>query len=224
MQKNFKHVPLAVNLSNIPTVNENGSRFYLCEDNKYPSVTTVTGWKKQEFFREWRKNNPKESKRVLARGNLLHELIEDYLNNKDINLLSTPPTVANLFMQLKPELDKIDNIHALEVPLWSNTLQLAGRVDCVAEYKGELSIIDFKGSTRIKRKQDIDNYFTQATAYAIMWHERTGTPIHKFNILISTEESCTSQVFGGNPVDYVKKLYEDIKYYQQENKIILLDI
>jgi len=223
MQKKFEHVSLSAELPDIPTTSENGSRYYLYEGNKYPSVTTVTGWKKREFFKEWRKNNPKESKRVLTRGNLLHELIEDYLNNKDIDLLTTPPTTASLFMQLKPELDKIDNIYALEVPLWSSTLQLAGRVDCVAEYNGELSIIDFKGSTRIKRREHIENYFTQATAYAIMWHERTGTPIHKFNILISTEESCISQVFSGNPIDYVPRLYEDIKYYQQENEKILLD-
>ena len=223
MQKQFNHVGLEADLPDIPTVNENGSRYYLCEDDKYPSVTTVTGWKKRQFFMEWRKKNQKESRRVLNRGNLLHQLIEDYLNNKDINLLSTTPVVATLFAQLKPELDKIDNILALEVPLWSSTLGLAGRVDCVAEYNGELCIIDFKGSTRIKRKQDIDNYFTQATAYAIMWHERTGKPIHKFNILMATEDSCVPQVFSGKPVDYVQTLYETIKSYKNENEKVLLD-
>jgi genome maintenance exonuclease 1 len=223
MQKQFRHVDLKVNLSDIPTVNENGSRYYLCEGERYPSVTTVTGWKKRQFFAEWRVKNPRESKRVLSRGNMLHETIEDYLNNKDINLLSTTPTVATLFAQLKPELDKIDNILALEVPLWSSTLGLAGRVDCVAEYNGELCIIDFKGSTRMKRTEDIDNYFTQATAYAIMWHERTGQPIHKFNILMSTEASCTPQVFSGNPIDYVKNLHEAIKFYKRDTQKILLN-
>ena len=223
MQKKFNHVGLEANLPDIPTVNENGSRYYLCEDDKYPSVTTVTGWKKRQFFAEWRKKNPKQSRRVLTRGNLLHETIEEYLNNKDINILSTTPTVATLFAQLKPELDKIDNIHALEVPLWSSTLGLAGRVDCVAEYNGELSIIDFKGSTRLKRREDIENYFTQATAYAIMWHERTGSPIHKFNILMATEDSCTPQVFSGKPIDYVSNLYNAIKYYKKDMQKVLLN-
>tara|TARA_R110000824_G_scaffold126889_2_gene286636 strand:+ start:80 stop:754 length:675 start_codon:yes stop_codon:yes gene_type:complete len=221
MQKRFNHVRLPIEFSDIPTTNKNGARFYLCEGEHFPSVTTVTGWKKRKFFAEWRRNNPKESKRVLNRGNLLHETIEDYLNNKEINLLSTTPTVASLFVQLKPELDKINNIHALEVPLWSSTLGLAGRVDCVAEYNGELCIIDFKGSTRVKRTEDIENYFTQATAYAIMWHERTGNPIHKFNILMSTEDSCKPQVFSGRPVDYVQNLYESIKYYKKETEKIL---
>jgi len=223
MQKQFNHVKLPFEFEDISTTNENGQRFYLCEEDKYPSVTTVTGWKKRQFFMEWRKNNPRESRRVLNRGNLLHTTIEDYLNNKNIDLLSATPVAATLFAQLKPELDKIDNILALEVPLWSSTLGLAGRVDCVAEYNGELSIIDFKGSTRMKRKEDIDNYFMQATAYAIMWHERTGKPIHKFNILISTEASCTPQVFSGKPVDYVKELYESIKYYRKDTQEILLN-
>jgi len=223
MQKKFNHVPLSIELPDILTTNEDGARYYLREENRYPSVTTVTGWEKRQFFARWRKNNPKESKRVLSRGNSLHKLIEDYLNNKDINLLSNTPVVAELFTQLKPELDKINNIHALEVPLWSDTLGLAGRVDCVAEYNGELSIIDFKGSTRIKRTKDIENYFTQATAYAIMWHERTGQPIHKFNILMSTEASCTPQVFSGNPIDYVKDLHEAIKYYRKDTQEMLLN-
>jgi genome maintenance exonuclease 1 len=221
MQKRFNHIKLPIEFFDIPTTNKNGARFYLCEGEHFPSVTTVTGWKKRQFFAEWRQNNPKESKRVLNRGNLLHETIEDYLNNKEIDLLSTTPTVASLFVQLKPELDKINNVHALEVPLWSSTLGLAGRVDCVAEYNGELCIIDFKGSTRVKRTEDIENYFTQATAYAIMWHERTGNPIHKFNILMATEDSCKPQVFSGRPVDYVQNLYESIKYYKKETEKIL---
>ena len=223
MQKQFKHVKLPFEFEDISTTNENGQRFYLYEDERYPSVTTVTGWKKRQFFAKWRKNNPRESKRVLNRGNLLHTTIEDYLNNKNIDLLSATPVVATLFAQLKPELDKIDNILALEAPLWSSTLGLAGRIDCIAEYNGELSIIDFKGSTRMKRIDDIDNYFTQATAYAIMWHERTGQPIHKFNILMSTEASCTPQVFSGNPIDYVKDLHEAIKYYRKDTQEMLLN-
>ena len=217
MQKQFNHIKQPVLFESLPTTYVNGARFYLHGGDKYPSVTTVTGWKKRQFFAEWRQKNPKESKRVLSRGNLLHQTIEDYLNNKEIYLLTTTPTVAELFIQLKPELDKIDNIHALEVPLWSETLGLAGQVDCVAEYNGELCVIDFKGSTRMKRDEDIENYFTQATAYSIMWHERTGTPIHKFNILMATEASPIPQVFSGRPIDYVQNLYESIKYYRKEN-------
>lgn len=223
MQKAFTHTK-DVQIEELEVTYQSGSRFYQSPNGeKYPSVTTVTGWEKNEFFAKWRAENPKESKRVLNRGNFLHDLIERYLNNEDINLLSESPTVASLFVQMKDTLENIDNIHALEVPLWSATLGLAGRVDCVAEYNGELSIIDFKGSTRQKRKSDIGNYMLQATAYAIMWHEMTGKPIHKFNILMATEDSCTPQVFGGNPVDYVQKLYGAIKYYKKETSKVLIN-
>jgi genome maintenance exonuclease 1 len=206
----------------IPVISDStGKRFYQTpEGQKYPSVTTVTGWEKQNFFKEWRKKNPKESKRVLSRGNELHELIERYLNNENLDLLTQSPVVSSLFVQMKESLDKIDNIHALEVPLWSDTLKLAGRVDCVAEYEGTLSIIDFKGSNRQKRLNDIENYMLQGTAYSIMWHERTGTPIQEFHIIVSAENGFPCKVFTGNPINYVPRLYEVIQKYNIQNNYI----
>jgi len=221
MQKVFEHNEAGIDFLDIPaTTNANGTRHYETPSGTYPSVTTVVGWEKSQFFKEWRKKNPKESRRVLNRGNILHETIEDYLNNKSINLMSKPPVVASLFMQMKSKLDEIGNIHALEVPLWSKTLGLAGRVDCVAEYNGELSIIDFKGSTREKYEADIQNYFLQGTAYALMWQERTGTEIKKFNIIISNEDGMPCQVFTGNTIDYVKPLHDTIQKYHEHNKTL----
>jgi len=217
MQKVFEHYQPEVTFQDIPATTNasSGTRYYETPSGRYPSVTTVVGWEKSQFFKEWRKKNPKESRRVLNRGNMLHETIEDYLNNKDIDLMSLPPVVSSLFTQMKTELDRIDKVHALEVPLWSKTLGLAGRVDCVAEYNGELSIIDFKGSTREKYEEDIQNYFLQGTAYALMWQERTGKKIDKFNIIISNEEGKPCQVFSGNTIDYVEPLYKTIQKYHE---------
>jgi len=221
MQKVFEHNEAGIDFLDIPaTTNSNGTRYYETPSGAYPSVTTVVGWEKSQFFKEWRKKNPKESRRVLNRGNILHETIEDYLNNKKINLMSKPPTVAGLFMQMKSQLDEIGNIHALEVPLWSDTLGLAGRVDCVAEYNGELSIIDFKGSTREKYEAGIQNYFLQGTAYALMWQERTGTAIKKFHIIISNEDGKPCQVFTGDTMKYVKPLFDTIQKYHEHNKTL----
>ena len=216
--KRFKHVQLTEVFDDLSTSNQNGSRYYETPEGVYPSVTTVTGWEKKKFFAEWRAKNPGESRRVLNRGNELHSLVEYYINN-EFNVKEDKGRVAlpilDLFLQLQPELDNIDNVYAQEVPLWSKTLELAGRVDCVGEYKGKLSIIDFKGSTKIKRKEDIENYFTQATAYAIMWQEMTGTSIDNIVIMIATEEGG-SQVFEANPINYVKPLLKAIRGYQVE--------
>ncbi len=215
--KKFNHV-ITEQFTDLRTTNQNGGRYYETPEGAYPSVTTVTGWEKKKFFAEWRAKNPAESRRVLNRGNELHSLVEDYINN-EFNVKEDKGRVAlpilDLFLQLQPELDNIDNVYAQEVPLWSKTLELAGRVDCVGEYKGKLSIIDFKGSTKIKRKEDIENYFTQSTAYAIMWQEMTGISIDNIVIMIATEEGG-SQVFEANPINYVKPLLKAIRGYQVE--------
>lgn len=215
--KIFKHNFIDLDIKLIE-VEKNGKRFYSTPEGIYPSVTTVVGFEKQQFFAEWRKNNPEESKRVTGRGTKLHSLIETYLKNEPIDFDNLNSNIKFLFNILKPELNKIDNIIAIETPLWSKTLGLAGRTDCIAEYDGKLSIIDFKASSKEKRKKDIDNYFTQATAYSLMFQERTGKIIDNFAILIACEDGM-SQVFQGRPINYVKNLKNIIKKYRGENGI-----
>ena len=211
---NFNHVISNVNVS-LERVEENGQRYHKTPDGIFPSVTTVTGWEKKNFFAKWRKNNPEESIRVCSRGNKLHSIIENYLNNnEDVKENSNE---VDLFRSMKPHIDKINNIRALESPLYSKILGLAGRVDCIAEYNKELCVIDFKGSTRIKNKDDIENYFLQAAAYALMWQERTGEKCKKICIIIGTEKGIT-QVFVENTIDYVKKLQKVIATYRKYNE------
>jgi len=217
LYKKFIHLPNVLSESLIET-SKNGKRFYTTPDGDFPSVTTVVGWGKQAFFAKWREKNPEESKRVIIRGTKFHSIIETYLNNEDLKYDELMPNYKSLFSMLKPELDKIDNIIALESPLWSKTIGLAGRTDCIAEYDGKLSIIDFKASTKEKRAQDIDNYFAQACAYALMYQERTGTIIDNFAILISCEDGI-KQVFQGNPLNYVKSLKSLITKYRAANVI-----
>ena len=214
-QKIFSHDLVDVNFDISSTETPNG-RFYVTEQGTFPSVTTITSWEKQEFFKIWRKQNPEESKRVTARGNRLHSLIECYLKNEDLSKKEIMPNDLDLFVQLKEQIDKIDNIKALETPLFGKEVGLAGRVDCIAEFNGVLSIIDFKGSTRQKRKEDIDNYMMQATAYALLWKEITGQTIDNFVILISCEDGAV-QVFQDNPRNYIYSLFTAIKKYKENN-------
>lgn len=215
--KIFKHNPVNLQVE-LKEVQQNNKRFYQTPEGIFPSVTTVVGFEKQQFFAEWRKKNPEESKRVTGRGTEFHSLIEKYLNNETIDYDNLNSNIKFLFSQLKPELDKLDNIIALETPLWSKILGLAGRTDCIAEYDGKLSIIDFKASSKEKRERDIDNYFMQATAYALMFQERTGMIIDNFAILISCEDGM-KQVFEGNPMKYVKDLKKAIVKYRDQNGI-----
>lgn len=197
---------------------EQGERvdgFYQTPDGKFPSVTTVVGWKKNQFFAEWRKNNPKEAIRTRNRGTKLHSLIEKYVLNEAEFLNNQDPYTLDLFCQLQTQIDKIDNVRAIEGFLWSKPLRLAGRVDCIAEYDCVLSVIDFKGSTKPKRKDDIHNYFLQATAYAEMWHERTGEKINQIVILITCDDG-TVQTFIEDTKSYKKDLAVAIKEWRDE--------
>jgi genome maintenance exonuclease 1 len=210
--KIFKH-----NLINLPSeikeIEKDGTRFYSTPGGDFPSVTTVVGFEKKQFFAEWRKKNPDESKRVTTRGTKFHSIIETYIKNEPLDLEEMHPNYKALFNLIKPELDKIDNIVAIESPLWSKTLGLAGRTDCIAEYDGKMSIIDFKASSKEKRKQDIDNYFTQACAYALMFQERTGIVVDNFAIIIACEDGLR-QVFQDKPIKYAKELKKVITRYK----------
>ncbi len=192
--KTFTHKPIDISWK-LEEVTHNGSRFYKTPDGIFPSVTTVVGWEKQKFFSEWRSKNPEESKRVTSRGTKFHKLLETYLNNENLDYENMHSMQKSLFSLIKPE-----------------------RVDCIAEYDGKLSIIDFKASTKEKREEDIDNYFAQATAYALMFQERTGIRIDNFAILIACEDGLR-QVFSGQPLKYVRHLSNLIKRYKEAHDV-----
>ena len=217
----FKHL----NIHNFPNLKakttEKGRRYFV-EGNAYPSVTTVIGEKKKKSIMEWRRKVGEEeanaiSKRATTRGNKCHKLAEDYLSNKPLDKYRDDVLSLGLFHQIRPYIDKINNIHALEESLYSHTLKLAGRVDCIAEYDNELAIIDFKTSTKFKREEWVQDYFSQETAYAIMFQELTGVKVKQLVTIIAVETG-TPQVFVKKDIlTYVPKLKDYIDYYKDQH-------
>lgn len=181
----------------IPTIKRvdspNGRVYETPTGMKYPSVTSVLGMMDKSDFFEWRKRvGEEEANRVAARasrrGTEIHSLCEGYLKGEDIKVGMFDQQV---FSTLIPHLDKIDNIHALETKLYSDYLQVAGTVDCIAEYEGKLSVIDFKTSRRLKSKEDIPGYFIQTASYAVAFEERTGVPVSRLVIIMGIDdEDC----------------------------------
>jgi len=218
--KTFQHEFVTLD-ENIESVESGSGRRYSTPDGIFPSVTTVTGWKKRAFFAKWRRENPEESKRVLSRGTKLHSLIETYLLN---NLTPTAITESegtterDLFVSMQQEIDRIGTIYAIEVPLWSKKVGLAGRTDCIGEFDGVPSVIDFKSSNYPKSEDAIQDYFMQATAYALMWQDRTGQELRNIAILIGVEDGGC-QVFTADPRDYVPDLVEAIQTYRAEQPV-----
>lgn len=208
---NFTHNLYELPKGQIEIVEKNGVRMYSTPEGIFPSVSTVVGWEKQKKYADWRKKNAKESQRVCDRGTLLHSKIESYLLNEDVDL----SVDDELFTLMKKEVDNLNSIRAIEQSLWGKITGLAGRVDCIAEYKKELSIVDFKASTFPKKKVDIENYFCQAAAYSLLWQERTGEGVPNIVILIVNEQGFV-QVYKEKTINFMEPLKKAIDTYKQE--------
>jgi hypothetical protein len=218
--KTFDHAFVNLN-EEIESVETPQGRRYKTPDGFFPSVTTVTGWKKRAFFAKWRRDNPEESKRVLSRGTKLHSIIETYLRNDlspTVLAEVTGTNEADLFASMQQDIDRIGTIYAIEVPLWSKKVGLAGRTDCIGEFDGVPSVIDFKSSNYPKSEDAIQDYFMQATAYALMWQDRTGQELRNIAILIGVEDGG-SQVFTADPREYIEDLVDAIRTYREEQAV-----
>lgn len=210
-----------VDIKEMNTVSENGKRFYLTpEGNKYPSVTTVLGILSAKAIQEWRKRVGEEeanrvSRRASTRGTAVHLIAEKYLNNDNEYAKDAPIHVRDMFeQQLRPVLDKyIGKIYAQEVPLYSNYLELAGRVDLVAVYNGKISIVDFKTSSKVKTRDQCQSYFMQEAAYAIMFEELTGQPIEQLVTIIACDDSPEPVIFVENRDTWAPYLLDTIEAY-----------
>jgi len=212
----------AVEIPEVSTKTVNRKRFYLTpEGGIFPSITTVLSVRKREGLSEWRKRVGDDvanyiSRTAANRGTKVHQMVEDFLNNQEVEKDNRAFLPFCLFQQLKPHLEaNINNIYAQECGLWSDKYRVAGRVDCIAEYNGVPSIIDFKTS-RSERNDDWNlDYYIQASAYAEMFEERTGTPIEQIVILVVTEDGQV-QEFIKKKHEYLPLLVETIEQFVSE--------
>ena len=193
MKRVFEHVELDLGYDDLVTDTTAERRLYLAPDgSKFPSVTTVLGILSEDAIRAWRARVGEDvankiGHRASNRGSAVHSIIEGYLKNEDTK--DYLPHVKQSLQNLRPILDRsIGRIFGLEVALFSRHLGLAGRCDCIAEWNGVPSIIDFKTSRRIKKKENISGYFAQASAYAIMFEERTGMAIPNIVIVMDVDD------------------------------------
>ena len=200
-----------------------GCRLYQLPNGDWvPSITSVTSFYNREVFVNWRKRVGVEeanriTKKATSRGTDYHEAAQAYLMNLEMDWNEFQPLTKFMFHHTKPYLDRINNIHAIERTLYSEYLGLAGRVDCIAEYDGELAVIDFKTSTKIKPEKWVENYFVQEMFYASAYYELTGISVKKLITLMVTPEGEVKVFDKRNKEDYIKLLVRYIKKFVSHN-------
>jgi len=217
----FNHIP--VDIEQLKRKNtENGRRYITPSGVLYPSITTILSHKSKPFIDAWKKRvGEKEANKITrqatSRGTSIHKLVEYHLENNLLKEQKGEETLSilnkEMYLNLKGLLSKIDNIRCLEQNLYSDHLRLAGQVDCIAEYDGKLSVIDFKTSNKKKSRSHCYNYFIQCSAYAIMFEERTGIPVDQIVILM-TQQDDGPAVFVEKRDEFVPKLLEARDAYE----------
>jgi len=220
-----------IDLPDLKTKSINRKRYYVTPDgNEYPSVTTVLSIRGKEGLMAWRKRVGEDvanyiSRKAANRGTKVHQMCEDWFNKmpetspEDWKKHEKDFLPFCLFNRLKDDtFDNFGEVVAQETALWSDKYRLAGRVDCIAEYNGKLSIIDFKTSTSERNDSYNENYYIQTTAYAEMFEELTGSPINQIVILVVTEDG-TVQEFIKDKNEYVPLLIETLNDWYGENDV-----
>lgn len=225
-QRIFEHVGVDLGYKDLDAVTTDNGRVYVTPNGrKYPSITTVLGHFGKHQIMEWRKAVGEEeankvSARAASRGTALHTICERYIDNKPAFDEKTMPHVKAMFSSVKPVIDnRVGKVYVQEIPLYSDHLHLAGRVDLIAEFDSVLSIIDFKTSSRIKVAEDIKSYFEQETAYAIMFEERTKIPVVNLVTIMAVENEKEPLIFKEHRDNHASDLIRKIKLFEQEKGI-----
>jgi ATP-dependent exoDNAse (exonuclease V) beta subunit len=208
----------------LKTTEGNQGRFYhVADDVKYPSITTILGAGEKPHLASWRESlgvekADKETKRCSDRGTAVHLMIERFLQNDPDPTQGCDFAHANEFRSVKMMLRNIDNILLQEGALYSDILKTAGRVDCIAEYKGKLAIIDFKTSTNTKNTHMIQDYYLQTTAYAWMLEELYDIHVEDIVIIMSVENGLP-MVFKEKTEHFIQPLCERINTYYKNKRV-----
>ena len=191
-------------------------------DEIYPSISTILSATasddKKNGLKNWRENEPAHeyiTAQAQSIGTQSHQIIEDYLSH-NLSLEEFDLLPIAHFNNLKPFLNNILNVACIEQRMYSNKLKVAGTSDLIAEYNGELSIIDYK----TKRKPQIDEYmyeyYLQTTCYAQMFQEVTGRKINQIVILVSSEKN-SRQEFIKTCDEYIEPMNQRIEKYYLNN-------
>jgi genome maintenance exonuclease 1 len=221
--KKFVHLANRPELSfGMRTENHNGKRHYVTPEGElYPSITTILGELSKASIQAWRERVGEEeankiSGKASRRGTSLHSVCESYIKNEEGFLDKETYNIIELFKTIEPFFERIDNVHGVELALYSDHFGIAGRTDLIAEFDGTLSIIDYKTSNRTKKKEWCEGYFAQGAFYGVAYEELTNIPVPQVVIIMAVDNEAP-QLFVEKRDDWIDKIWEAKKLYQLNN-------
>lgn len=219
----FNHIKLPeLDFDLVSETTESGRKYKTPDGKLYPSITTVLSAYNKQAIMEWRQRVGEEeankiSRQAAGRGTKLHNVVEKYLLNEmsDMKIQTMMPDTKELFLSVRKHIDKhVGDVYGIEQALYSHKLRLAGRCDCIAEWDGRLSIVDWKTASKRKEESHIQNYFMQASAYAEMFGELTGKSINQIVVVIAVQSEFP-QIFVDEKTKYLTPLNQFIERYWQ---------
>ena len=218
----FNYCPPKVLQELTAETTQQGRKYLLPDGSKVPSITTVLSYFKKDIIQEWRNRVGEEeanriSRRASNRGTNVHTLCEKYLNNEPHYSRGAFPDALEMFNSIKPILNNIDNIHYQECALYSTVLGVAGRVDCIGEYNGVLSVIDFKTSSKVKTSDMIEDYFKQEAFYALAYQELIGQQIDQLVTIMAVDHE-KPLVFIEPTDKWIEPLVKSVTEYKRSHK------
>ena len=221
--KKFVHLTNRPELSfGMRTEKHNGKRHYVTPEGElYPSITTILGELSKASIQAWRERVGEEeankiSGKASRRGTSLHSVCESYIKNEEGFLDKETYNIIELFKTIEPFFERIDNVHGVELALYSDHFGIAGRTDLIAEFDGTLSIIDYKTSNRTKKKEWCEGYFAQGAFYGVAYEELTNIPVPQVVIIMAVDNEAP-QLFVEKRDDWIDKIWEAKKLYQLNN-------
>ena len=221
--KKFIHLSNRPELSfGMRTENHNGRRHYVTPEGElYPSITTILGELSKAAIQAWRERVGEEeankiSTKASRRGTSVHSVCESYIKNEEEFLDGETPHIVELFKTIEPFFERINNVHGVELALYSDHFGIAGRTDLIAEFDGMLSVIDYKTSNKTKKKEWCESYFAQGAFYGVAYEELTNIPVPQVVIIMAVENE-SPQLFVEKRNDWIDKIWEAKKIYELNN-------
>lgn len=192
--------------------------------DRFWSVTTMLGMTSDKtWLEEWRERigrqeAEEETRRCCDRGDKIHLACELYTQNRPLSeQLEAAGEYRSMFYQLRGSINThVGDVLAAEIPVFSNVMRVGGRFDLLAEWRGEICLIDYKGSNHLKTSLGIEDYKIQLCCYSYALEETYGIRVDKFVNIIANEKASFPTIITSSRNEVTPLLVQRLKQFHKQ--------